>query len=316
MPDPILILKAQAAAAALAAAVILLFAWPWRSPRPAWVTVSSALGVGVGFLLGCWLLDVRFRWPPRDCEGRWLLVLLPASVAVELTASLPGKGRWLVWPLRLVVAAGAARVLLHDSVYITDLNVEGTPEWAPEQIWQNLGMLAAALAAVWGSLLGLARRAPDRWISLAVALACGGAAITVMYSGYASGGIIGLPLAAVLGGAFLASLALSGRSHVDGVISLGVVGLFALVVVGQFFGKLTPLNAALLFFAPLACWLPDLPYVRRLALRLHGLARLTFTVVPVALALWLAQHQHAVDSDKTSSDSDEATTEDYMTFGK
>jgi hypothetical protein len=272
--------------------------------------------VGIGFFLGCWLLEVPFHWPPRDGQGRWLIILFPALIAGELAAALPEVGRWLAWPFRLLIVVAAARVLLHDSSYIADLEGPGTAEWTQEQLWQNLGVLAAALAVVWGSLLGLARWTPGRSIPLALALACGGAGVTIMLSGYASGGLIGLPLAGALGGAFLASFALAGRPQLDGVLGLGVVGLFALLVIGHFFGKLTPLNAALLFFAPLACWLPELPYVRTLGPRVRGVASVLLTVVPVALALVLAQQQYAVDSAKTASDSDETTSQDYMDFGK
>ena len=73
------------------------------------------------------------------------------------------------------------------------------------------------------------------------------------------------------------------RSRGTGV---GVVGLFALLVVGRLFADLTTLNAALLFAAPLLGWLPELLPARRgvrVALRL-GLA-----AVPVVVALVLAQ---------------------------
>ena len=74
---------------------------------------------------------------------------------------------------------------------------------------------------------------------------------------------MGLPLAAALTAVVIASLALAGPADMRGVLGLGVVGLFALLIVGRFFGQVSTLNAALLFFAPLLGWLPELPFVRR-----------------------------------------------------
>src|SRR5207253_444659 len=126
-----------------------------------------------------------------------------------------------------------------------------------------LGGLAAALAGEWVLLLWLTRRQPGRAVPLSVAVACAGTAIALMMSGYASGGPLATPLAGAVVGALAASLALKGEFTLDGVLGLGVVGLFALLVIGRFFGELTWTNAALLFFAPLLCWLPELPAARR-----------------------------------------------------
>src|SRR5262245_26027521 len=111
MPDPVLILGALAAAAVTAAAALLLGGWPWRKPRPAWAAAGGVLGVGLGFVVGCWLLGLRPHWPPGEDLDRLLLILFPAVVGVELVGAFLGRLRWLVWPLRAVVVAAAARVL-------------------------------------------------------------------------------------------------------------------------------------------------------------------------------------------------------------
>src|SRR5262249_27371713 len=138
----------------------------------------------------------------------------------------------------------------------------------------------------------------------------------VMLSGYASGGQMGLPLAAALVGAMVASLALVGPLDVNGILGLGVVGLFALLVIGRFFGQLATGHAALLFFGLLLCWLPEMPYVRRLGPRLRGLLRVVLVAVPVIIALTLAQQKHLKDSARTSPGSEEPSIQDYMDFGK
>ena len=66
-----------------------------------------------------------------------------------------------------------------------------------------------------------------------------GAALAVMLSGYASGGQVGLPLAAAILGAAAAAMVLPRTLKVAGPPGVAVVGLFSLLVIGRFFGELT-----------------------------------------------------------------------------
>jgi hypothetical protein len=142
-----------------------------------------------------------------------------------------------------------------------------------------------------------------------VAFASAGAGITIMLSGYASGGQIGLPLAAALTGAVGVSLVSRQPSYGEGALSVGIVSLFALLIMGRFFGELATNQAFLLFLGLLLGWLPELPYVRRLGPRLRGFARVVLIMVPVVVALMLAQQKFVKDSAGTSQ-------EDYMDLGK
>jgi hypothetical protein len=178
------------------------------------------------------------------------------------------------------------------------------------------GGLTTALAVVWLSLALLTRKTRGRSIPLAVAFACAGAAVTVMLSGYASGGQMGLPLAAALAGATVASLALSAPFEGDGLLGLGVVGLFGLLVIGYFFGQLAFGHAALLFFGLLFCWVPELPYLRRLGPRLREILRVVLVGVPVILAVGLAQQKFVADSSRNSPGSGEPSMQDYLNYGK
>ncbi len=315
MPDPILVLEALAGAALLAAAVLLLCSLPWRTPRPAPVAAGGVLGVGLGFFLGCWVLGLWPHWPPREDQDRLLLLLLPAVLGIELVAAWLGRVAWLVWLLRLVVAAGAARVLLHNTSYLMDLAGPGTREWTPAQTWLILGGLGLALAAVWALQVVLAKRTPSRSLPLALALTCIGAALTVMLSGYSTGGQMGLPLAAALVGTTIASWKLSGSPDMTGTLGVGVVGLFALLVIGRFFGQLTTSHAVLLFGAPLLCWFSELPYVRRLRPGLRGLIQVVLVAVPVAVAGAQAQ-QKFVEASQPAPGAKEPSIQDYMDFGR
>jgi hypothetical protein len=316
MPDLLTLVKALTAAAMTAAAVLLLGGWPWRAPRPARASAGAVLGAATGLLAGCWMLGLMPQWPPREDRDRLLLVLVPALVGVELLAALSGRLRWLAWLGRVVVALGAGRVLLHGTSYLADLAGPGTREWTPGQAGVILGGLAVALAGVWAALAALARRTPGRSVPLALALTCAGAGGTVLLSGYAGGGQLGLVLAAALLGAVAASLALGDVSAVRGVVGLGVVGLFALLVLGRFFGQLATGHAVLLFGAPLLCWLPELPHLRRVGPRLRALARVALVLVPVVVALTLARQDFLRDSVRTSTGASEPSLQDYLDYGK
>jgi hypothetical protein len=323
-------------AAILAALLFLLFAWPWKTPRPTRTAVGGVLSVGVGFFAGGWWLGIRPQWPPREDQDRLLLILFPAVIVVEIAAALLQSGVrspnfangspdirisnfrsiWLPWLLRLVIVALAGRVLLHDSSYITDLSGPGTRQWTSEQTWIILGGLAAALAGGWILLARLTRREPGRTVPFAIAISCAGTAVALMMSGYASGAPLAMSLAGALVGALVASLAIKGEVPLSGLLGVGVVGLFALLMIGHFFGELTWVNAALLFFAPLLGWLPEPPALRRVGPRLRASAGILLTVVPVTIALALAQQKLVEDSKSPTQDSSEPTLEDYMNFGK
>jgi hypothetical protein len=318
MPDPVLILESAAVAAVVAAVALLLTGWPWRRPRLKWAAAGGALGVGVGFLVGAWLLGLAPHFPPREDKDRLLLILLPAVVGVEVAAAFLRRTPWLVWSLRLAVAAAAAPILLHGSIYLTDAAGPGTREWSPVQAVLILAGLAAALATNAALLDRLARRQASRAVLLALALAAAGSGLTIMLSGYASGGQLGFPLAAGLVGTAAASLALAQPPDLRGALGVAVVALFALLVVGRFFGDLTTANAVLLFAAPLLGWLPELLPTRRVGPRGRGVARVVLATVPVAVALTLAVQKFNADSAPPSSTpgAREPSADDYMNFGK
>ncbi len=314
MPDPLVVLKAVAVAFAAAAAVLLLCGWPWRAPRAARVSAGAVLGTGAGFYAGCLLQQLSPHWPPKVGEDRLLLVLFPAAVGVELVAAFVRRPRFLAWLLRAVVAAGAARVLLHRTAYLSDLSGPGTAEWTPAVAALTLGCLAAALAAVWVLLSLLMARAPGSVVPLALALTCAGATVVTMLSGYATGGDLGLPLAAGLAGVAAGSFALARGTDLRAVLGPGLVGLFSLLVLGHFFARLTAGHAALLFAAPLLCWLPELPVLRRAGPWLRGLARVALVALPVVLVGVQAQRSFVKDSRPPSAAPGEPTVDDYANY--
>src|SRR5206468_10182489 len=132
----------------------------------------------------------------------------------------------------------------------------GTRKWSDGQTALILGGLTAALLGVWGALDVLVRKGRGTSVCLAVAGTCAAAGATVMLSGYLTGGQLGVPLAGALAGATLVAWIFLSPGRETGALAVGMIGLFALLVVGHFFGSLTTPHALLLFAAPLLCWLP------------------------------------------------------------
>jgi len=309
MPDPILIGKALATTALVAAVALLLYRLLWRGAGSGRASPAWALSLGPALFAGCWLLDLRPHWPATEALDRFLIFVLPALVIIEVVASLRRFPAWLAWLLRMCCAAAAGRILLHNTVYLSDLAGPGSSEWTRAQSLQILACLAAGAIVVWVALVLLTWHAPNRSIPLALALSSGAAGVTVMLSGYASGGQLGLVLSAALVGATLASFILHGSADVTSSIGVAVMTLFALLLVGRFFGELTTTNALLLFFAVLLCWLPVvLPYIRRMGPILRGTLQVLLVAVPVAIAVLLARQKFLEDF---SAGSDEPSAEDY-----
>jgi hypothetical protein len=313
MPDAQLVLRAMWVSAVAAAAVFLLCGWTRRSPHSARVQLGWVLGIGLAFFVGGLVLEVRLRWPPQEDQQRLLVLLLPAVVAVECVGAFARTPQWLRWTLRTIIAFAAARVLLDRTTYLADLAGPDTREWTPAQAWCVLGGLGLALIAVWALLERLARRTPGPWLPLALACACASAAVVIMLSGYLTGGRLGLALAAALAGAALSALALPPPRSCTGAIGVGVVGLFSLLVIGRFFGQLTTPHAVLLLCAPLLCWLPELPYVRRLPAGGRGLLMVALVALPLSVIRTEAHHKQD-DASLAPGTPAEPTLQDYLEF--
>jgi hypothetical protein len=219
--------------------------------------------------------------------------------------------------LRLILVAGGARVLLHGTSYITDLTGPGTSEWSPSLAWLILGGLAALEGAVWALLSLLARRAHGPSLSVSLAITIAGAAVTVMLSGYANGGQIGLPLAAAVMSATAVALVLTRASHGVGPPGIVVAGLFSLLVIGRFFGELSSTHAILLFCAPLLGWVPELPFLHPFPSWARGLARVVLVGAVVFVVVVPAQRKFDHDLHSPGgARSNEPSVQDYLNFGK
>lgn len=315
MPDRLFLMEVGAAAALTAAALVLLLGWPWRSGHPVRSAIGPVLGIGLGLAMGCWLLGVRPKWRPTDDQDRLFFVLLPVVLAVELVAGVLVRQRWLTWFLRAIVAVAAARVLLHNTTYLSE-QPGGVRKWTELQTWLVPAGLAIWLLAQWAALTLLQRRSPGRAVPLALAIACGGAGMILMMSGSASRGELGIPLAGALAGAALATVVLKGGPQLEGAVGIGVVGLFSLLIIGHFLNEMTARNAVVLFLVPLLAWLPELPPLRRVGPCLRGAAAVVLTAIPVALAAHFAYEKFMAEVNRPSAGTMEIGPEAYENYRK
>ena len=197
--------------------------------------------------------------------------MVPAVLAVELLSAFPRVPRWLAWALRVAIAGGLARVLLHGSIYLAGPGTPDSQAWPKGWAWPILGSLAAFQILVWALLVRLARRSPGVAPMIGLAIVSGGSAITIMLSAYASGGQIGLPLSAAILGASAVAMIGPKPVRLTAPIGVAIVGISSLLVIGRFFGELRTDHAVLLFVAPLLAWIPELPRLRRMPPWARGL---------------------------------------------
>jgi hypothetical protein len=315
MPDPEMLLKVMAASAGVAAAIVVVFGLMWWLARPVRVAAGWALGVATAFLLGCWWLNLPPRWSLREDRDRFLIVLVPAAVVVELLAAVCRLPSRVAWLLRFGVAAGIARVLLDGSVYLTQLEGAEDRKWSAGEAWLILTGLGIVFVGVWAMLSWQIQRGPTRTVPLALALTCAATGITIMYSGYLTGGQLGLPLAAALAGATAASPFFRDFGDARAGLGVGLVGLFGLLVVGRFFGELSTLHFGLLLAAPLLCCVPELPPARRAWPWLRGLAGVALVAGMLVIPVLQARHEPDEESQPNAAESQPAspapTSEDY-----
>ncbi len=319
MPDPMLILAAMILAFAVSAAVVAILGRPWRPvAQSAAFDAAWALGIGIAFLAGCWIVGDRPHWPPRSDQDRMLLLVIPTVVVVESLLSVSTKvSQWLVWAIRGLVVAANARVLLYGTSYITDVAGPGTSEWSTSQAWLIFGGLVALEAAVWTLLILLARRAPGPSVPISLVIAIGGTGVTIMLSGYTTGGQAGLPLAAAVLGATTAAAGFSRLARGGGPTGVPFVALFSLLVVGRFFGELNSLHALILLAAPLLGWLPEMPFLRRMPGWLRATIRVVLVGVVVLAVLIDAQWKFQRDfQGPAATEPGSPSIDDYMNFGK
>jgi hypothetical protein len=315
MPDAMLVLGATAAAAVVAALVMLVGTWPARTSRNGLAILAEVLAIGGGMGIGCWWLGLVPRWPPLEDQDRLLLVLLPAAGIVEILAALLRRRPWFGRAFRLLLALPTPALLLLGSGYLPGGEAGAPSTWTGREALAILLSLGALLAAVWGLSIRAAQRPGGFVVPAALGLISAAAGVCLILSGYATGGLIGLPFAGVAAGALVVCLLLARGHAMTGVVGVGSVFLFGLLMSGRFFAELTTTNFALLIASPLFCWLVALPPVREFKAPLRFLTALVVCLIPAGVAVGLAVRSYSAETSEASAYGDAAAASDAPAFG-
>ncbi|MGE0610150.1 MAG: hypothetical protein AB7O62_23865 [Pirellulales bacterium] len=283
MPDPLPYLWSFGLSAVAAGLVVLALAGPRRPAGLARLNMACLLAMGLGLGAGAGILG--WRWPPASGLDRFLTIVIPAALLAELILGLPRVPRRLGRCLRAALAMATPWVLLHGSVYLS-APAEGSPARLDALILAASGLL---LAIVWGLTDRLWQRSGGVALPLALGLTALCTGLMVMMAGYIRGGAMAFPIAAAIMAAAIVSMITSPRLQAPSLAGLGVVGLFGLLFIGRFFGRLPPGSAIILLLAPLLCWATELPFLRCAKRWQREALRLVLVAIPLAVLLIAAK---------------------------
>ena len=292
MPEPLLYLKAMGAAACVSTLIVLAGWAVRRDADSTWRNIACALAMGLGLAVGYHILSLQLAWPPASGLDRMLTIVIPAAIGIELMAGFQSVPRPIAWLLRIGLAAAIPRILLHGSVYLS-----GEDDWSRSQIITAMAVCSVTLLGVWSLLMRLSRRSGGVSIPLALCLSIQSAGATVMMAGYIKGGAAALPLvAAAAATTIVAALTARGgrkAANVDfsPILGIGVVGLFSVLFIGRFFGRISTTCALTMLLAPLLCWVTELAPLKHRKPWLVGSLRLALVTIPLVVVLALAMRE-------------------------
>ena len=285
MPDPKLYLLAMAASAIASLLFVLVATAVARPASSTRLNVVSILAISIGLAVGYNVLSLRLAWPPANGLDRLLLIIVPVAIGIELIAGFSWVPRSIVRLMRICLAAAAPRILLHGSVYLSGPSSD-------RDLWQSAVQLvfcSLLLIGTWRLLTILSARLPGISIPLALAMTIQCAGLTIMMAGYIKGGAATIPLAAALVGTTIATVLIRKQTSLLGPIGIGVVGLFGVLFIGRFFGRLSTVCALTLMLAPILLWISEMPFQRLRKPWLVGSLRLLLVAIPLAVVLVLAK---------------------------
>ncbi|MFO0998778.1 MAG: hypothetical protein U0936_00430 [Planctomycetaceae bacterium] len=308
MPDPFQYTLALLTAFAVSFLAVTGVQGVFRLRSQRIVNVIETIAVAAGLLAGYRVLQFEWVWPPTNAINRFLTIVLPVALIVELISGLApdpthseawrlkdaGLLSILVLMLRVGLFASIGRVLLHNSVYLEVFSgVNAT--WSGGQLFVLLAASVVLLTVMWLVLSSLAKRDVPGSVVASLSLSIMTAGISIMLAGYIKGGAAGFPMAASLMGLVIANAifqpkvcVLNGRSF-QSLIGLGVIALFSLLWIGSLFGQLPTADAFTIFLAPTLCWVSEFSVFRQMKSRRKVVLRLIAVAIPLAIQLLIAK---------------------------
>ena len=299
MPEPLLYLKAMGAAAIVSAMFVLAMVAVRRAASTTWQNKACIPGISLGLAVGYSVLSFQPAWPPVNALDRLLAIVIPGALGIELIAGFQRIPQWVAWFLRMILVAAIPRILLHGSVYLSGSD-DGRPLWQAGSVWAVCSVL---LAGLWSLLSLLSVRSPSVSLSLVLCMTIQCTGATVMMAGYIKGGAAALPIVATLLATSTVVWLIFRRSgtptnfHAPAILGIGVVGLFGLLFIGRFFGRLSTGAALTMLLAPLLCWVMETSPLRHRKPWLVGTLRLLLVAIPLVAVLVLAK----IDFDRDMS---------------
>ena len=283
---------------AIVLALYLLGCRPWtvlwkRSDAPAppmaaWNPAAiwtAGLACGAAYMTGHALLTQIPKFPPIDV-GDWIYYAAAAGVLVSLVEAMRAKvfeasGRTDPWSRRLRAGVMFAAVYLMFGTLLSASMPHSSATFL-------IAGLAVAGWMQWELLAGLSRRVSSAGMISALFPAAIGVSAALSLSGTARFGMFGGVICSCMGVLLVASLVTRALPLARGMICVTVPVLYLLILGGRFLAELTTANAALLFAAPLAAWVGEIPAIQRLrpwqvhTLRIGAVLALTAAAVAVA----------------------------------
>jgi len=322
MPDPFEYLKAVLAAFVASTTILLAFRVISRNRGRVMSETANVVAIACGELAGYSTLNFSWPWPPANALDRFLTIVLPAILIIELISGIDGDcsatdsaasnpnnlalasrtTRVWLWIARCFLGCGIGRILMHGSIYLDASHCSTREAWLIQNMPGLLLISSLVLMAMWFALTQLAARRASNGIvmSLGLSLICAGC--TIMMAGYIKGGAAALPVATVLmvsamASQFWVSSQVDSDKHFNrhalgtAAIGIGLMSLFSLVWIGRFFGQLTSTDAILMFLTPLLCWITELPLLRKRSATAKFAIRLVTVIVPLAILLANAKRE-------------------------
>lgn len=308
MPDPFQYTMALLAAFAVSVIAVAGARRVLRLRAHRLANVFEVFGVTAGLVAGYRVLQFELEWPPANAINRFLTIVLPAAVIIELVsgfARIPtqcearrlkdaGLLSFFVLILRIGFFASIGRILLHNSVYLgASPNIAGTLSgW---QIFVLLTTSAVLLTSMWLVLSSLAKRDVPESVIASLSLSIMTAGMSIMLAGYIKGGVAAFPIAASLIGVVMTNsivrpeFCVSNGCSFQSLIGLGVTSLFSLLWIGSFFGQLPTVDAIMIFLAPTLCWVSEFSVFRQMKSRRKVALRLVAVAIPLAIQLLIAK---------------------------